>query len=80
MASWQSLLDCHVINIYIHTTEKLIEWCGRVGKVIALDAEGVGFKSQRRNKHYLKPFWISQVCIQHEDELGWLVAGLTVKS
>ena len=34
----------------------IIGWSGQVGKVIALDAEGVGFKSQRRIKNVHKPF------------------------
>ena len=33
-------------------------WCSRVGKAIALDAEGAGFYFQRRRKNVQKPFRI----------------------
>ena len=35
---------------------RLQGWCGRVGKAIALDAEGVGFKSQRSTKNVQNHF------------------------
>ena len=52
-----------------------IGWCGRVGKAIALDAKGVGIKSQRstnifKNHYEYFSTTLSQVCIRH-DELGY---------
>ena len=46
---------CKQVNMVFNIHEYLnIEWCGRVGRAIVLDSEGVGFKSQRSTHTFSK--------------------------